>query len=159
MSNIPELNAWRELRIDRIPSWSARVLNALKPHYDTLGELADTPMMMLRRHPNVGMIAINEIRQVIAQAVVCTDFAGGADPADPAGIAMVSGTPTCATCRWWGHDSAAPWVVSPKSPCVNVCGVHRQEHSRRPSLNIITEQNDWCGEHAWLPISDAAAGQ
>lgn len=159
MSNLTELNAWRDLRITEILCWTPRVLNALKPHYDTLGEFADTPMATLRRQPNIGMLALNEIRAVIAQAVLGNDLSTLPEASERGAAAAVAITPTCGTCRWWGYDSAGPWVVSPRAQSVNVCGAHRREAGKPAARNVITHQIDWCSEHECLAETGDAEAQ
>jgi hypothetical protein len=156
VSNIPELNAWRDLRLEDIRRWTPRVQEALRPHCTTLGELADTPMRTLRRLPNMGMSGIREIRTVIAHAVAGVDVTVAADePEQAAGISTVHLPPSCQTCRWWGHDDTGAWVISPKAGAVNVCGVHRQSAGERRRCNVITTAQDWCAEHLPLPIEAA----
>lgn len=147
---------WRDIRVTDITCWTPRVRNALVGYFDTLGELADATRLDLRRVPNVGQNAINEITDLINRAKVGETLTTPQEPREVAVNGAVAGVPHCGTCRWWGHDSAGPWVISPRAGPVNVCGVQRQNPGEPPRRNVITAAHDWCGEHLPSPSVEGA---
>lgn len=138
---------WREIRVNDITCWTPRVRRALLGYFNTVGELADASRQQLRRVPYVGQTALDEIGDIIGRAKAGEVLTTPLEPRGGSLNAAVSG-PHCGTCRWWGHDTEGPWVISPKAGPVNVCGEHRQVPDEPARRNVITAEHDWCGEHA-----------
>jgi hypothetical protein len=158
VTKLKKTPTWRDVQISAIKHWSPLVKRALTGRFETLGELFDAPRLVVRRAPNVGQNALDEMSEMINRAMSGEDLTS-LDPRELTMGQAAIGAPFCKTCRWWGHDNTGRWVVSPKAGLVNVCGVHRQTEGGRPHLNIVTAEHDLCGEHDCQPVSGDVEGQ